>query len=122
MPSISRIQKSGDRPLTSPPYSVFVQNTKIRTISAAAAARQAARGNLDARQRQPRGAKPRPSRNAMLEPIHSKSGGGGIRTLGGPKGPQRFSRPPRSTTPAPLRISKEGLTLFRKASVGAGAT
>jgi hypothetical protein len=31
------------------------------------------------------------------------SGGGGIRTLGGPKGPQRFSRPPRSTAPAPLR-------------------
>jgi hypothetical protein len=31
------------------------------------------------------------------------SGGGGIRTLGRPKGRQRFSRPPRSTAPAPLR-------------------
>ena len=30
------------------------------------------------------------------------SGGGEIRTLGGPMGPQRFSRPPRSTAPAPL--------------------
>src|SRR5215213_8496644 len=38
MPSISRIQKSGDRRLTSPAYSVFVQNTEIRTIIAAAAA------------------------------------------------------------------------------------
>src|SRR5215216_2994133 len=31
------------------------------------------------------------------------SGGGGIRTLGRPCGRQRFSRPPRSTAPAPLR-------------------
>lgn len=32
------------------------------------------------------------------------SGGGGIRTLGRAQAPQRFSRPPRSTTPAPLRV------------------
>ncbi len=31
------------------------------------------------------------------------SGEAGIRTLGDPKEPQRFSRPPRSTTLAPLR-------------------
>ena len=30
------------------------------------------------------------------------SGEGGIRTHGSPYEPQRFSRPPRSTTPAPL--------------------
>src|SRR5213594_1832605 len=37
---------------------------------------------------------------------HSLSAGGGeggIRTLGTPYGVQRFSRPPRSTAPAPLR-------------------
>src|SRR5687768_1851828 len=32
-----------------------------------------------------------------------RSGGGGIRTHGGRNRPQRFSRPPRSTTPAPLQ-------------------
>jgi hypothetical protein len=32
-------------------------------------------------------------------------GEGGIRTLGPPQGGQRFSRPPRSTAPAPLRLS-----------------
>src|SRR3954451_9479917 len=31
------------------------------------------------------------------------SGGGGSRTHEGPEGPERFSRPPRSTTPAPLQ-------------------
>ena len=31
-------------------------------------------------------------------------GEGGIRTHGGPVGPQRFSRPPRSTTLAPLQV------------------
>ncbi len=36
--------------------------------------------------------------------ITASSGGeGGIRTHGGPSGPQRFSRPPRSTTPASLQ-------------------
>ena len=32
-------------------------------------------------------------------------GEGGIRTLGPPQEGQRFSRPPRSTAPAPLRLS-----------------
>src|SRR5260370_24344125 len=32
-------------------------------------------------------------------------GEGGIRTLGPPQGGQRFSRPPRSTAPAPLHPS-----------------
>jgi hypothetical protein len=36
------------------------------------------------------------------------SGGGGIRTHGGRNRPQRFSRPPRSTTPAPLRGTRDG--------------
>src|SRR5207249_2188018 len=37
-------------------------------------------------------------------PLKSQSlgGEGGIRTLGPPQGGQRFSRPPRSTAPAPL--------------------
>jgi hypothetical protein len=41
--------------------------------------------------------------------LRSTNGGGGIRTHEGPKGPQRFSRPPRSTTPAPLRDSSQRL-------------
>src|SRR3981189_2493538 len=35
-------------------------------------------------------------------------GEGGIRTLGPPQGGQRFSRPPRSTAPAPLRALAYG--------------
>src|SRR3954465_5580800 len=35
--------------------------------------------------------------------IDRVGGEGGIRTLGPPQGGQRFSRPPRSTAPAPLR-------------------
>src|SRR5689334_9925627 len=34
-----------------------------------------------------------------------RGGEGGIRTLGPPQGGQRFSRPPRSTAPAPLHTS-----------------
>src|SRR5215510_243753 len=43
------------------------------------------------------------------------SGGeGGIRTLGPPQEGQRFSRPPRSTAPAPLRSSGvNNLDLYR---------
>jgi hypothetical protein len=38
--------------------------------------------------------------------INNLAGGeGGIRTLGPPQGGQRFSRPPRSTAPAPLRAN-----------------
>src|ERR1043166_7251948 len=37
--------------------------------------------------------------------IGGNGGEGGIRTLGPPQGGQRFSRPPRSTAPAPLRLS-----------------
>jgi DNA polymerase IV len=36
------------------------------------------------------------------------SGGGGIRTHEAPYDAQRFSRPPRSTTPAPLRDGRQG--------------
>ena len=44
------------------------------------------------------------SKTRRSRPVHSgRAGGeGGIRTLG-TQGAQRFSRPPRSTTPAPLR-------------------
>jgi hypothetical protein len=41
-------------------------------------------------------------KHAICEKFHS--GEGGIRTHGGPVGPQRFSRPPRSTTLAPLQF------------------
>jgi hypothetical protein len=38
----------------------------------------------------------------------ARTGGeGGIRTLGTPQGAQRFSRPPRSTTLAPLRKTED---------------
>src|SRR5216683_8136783 len=39
---------------------------------------------------------------AARRPARKTGGEGGIRTLGPPQGGQRFSRPPRSTAPAPL--------------------
>jgi hypothetical protein len=56
-------------------------------------------GSTDAEEQR----KPRPLTPCKPPFLKNFSGGGGIRTLGGPKGPQRFSRPPRSTAPAPLR-------------------
>ena len=51
----------------------------------------------------------RPARSGRLSvAIRHYSGGGGIRTHGRPNGRQRFSRPPRSTTPAPLRGTSHG--------------
>jgi hypothetical protein len=42
----------------------------------------------------------------MIHRQYENCGGeGGIRTLGAPQRAQRFSRPPRSTAPAPLRKS-----------------
>ncbi len=38
-------------------------------------------------------------------PEQLSGGEGGIRTLGPPQEGQRFSRPPRSTAPAPLQLS-----------------
>src|SRR3954466_7473903 len=40
--------------------------------------------------------------------LQAAGGEGGIRTLGPPQGGQRFSRPPRSTAPAPLRAQLYG--------------
>ena len=46
-------------------------------------------------------------------------GEGGIRTLGPPQGGQRFSRPPRSTAPAPLHPNGgEGLARGREEQQG----
>jgi hypothetical protein len=42
----------------------------------------------------------------LIPQQNQQTGGeGGIRTLGPPQRGQRFSRPPRSTAPAPLRLS-----------------
>jgi hypothetical protein len=55
-------------------------------------------------------------------------GEGGIRTLGPPQGGQRFSRPPRSTAPAPLQgngdhelAARTGESKGTPASAGIGA-
>ena len=50
------------------------------------------------------------------------SGGGGIRTHEPPCDGQRFSRPPRSTTPAPLRDSVESADSRERGPLGSSPT
>jgi hypothetical protein len=52
---------------------------------------------------------PPPLRASTTLPVATSGGEGGIRTHGPPEGGQRFSRPSRSTTPAPLRTGGESL-------------
>src|SRR5688500_6104745 len=70
----------------------------------------------------------RPTRGTKCLQIGHLSGGGATGPRVGPRGPQRFSRPPRSTAPAPLRgvmmigmgMAERGLVWPRQGRVVAG--
>ena len=87
------------------------QRTRLDRLGAARRQRPVGRGSVHARSREPGPPVPSWALGGRAGDLSAhergmpvgRSGGGGIRTHEGPNGPQRFSRPPRSTTPAPLR-------------------